>query len=254
VNEVAVTPGAGRMAVRQAPTVAGPSVGSQAGRVVAVPGVGLRFPGRLPFDTCLGVVRQLSAVVRSSAWCPGDWLANGQRAYGSRYREALERTGVDYQTLRNCAWVARRFTLSRRRGTLSFGHHAEVASLPDAEQDFWLRKAEKHCRPTSKLRQRACAGLRVRGGVLAAGPAGPARAGSVGPRDPQGMVWVHLSAEQARLWEQAAGQQGLALPAWAVQVLDRAARDLLHHQHTAGGTVMRCAGQPSPPARKRRPR
>jgi hypothetical protein len=41
----------------------------------------------------------------------------------------------------NYAWVARRFAMSRRRDTLSFGHHAEVAALPEPEQDFWLREA-----------------------------------------------------------------------------------------------------------------
>jgi hypothetical protein len=41
------------------------------------------------------------------------------------------------------AWVARRFSISRRRGTLSFQHHAELASLPESEQDEWLDRAEK---------------------------------------------------------------------------------------------------------------
>src|ERR1051326_8451393 len=60
------------------------------GRVVVVPGTGLQFPQRLPFDAWLAVGRQLSAVASSSAWCLGDWLAYGQQAYGGRYREAVE--------------------------------------------------------------------------------------------------------------------------------------------------------------------
>src|SRR6266536_1438757 len=59
----------------------------------------------------------------------GAWLAHGQAAYRSRYRTAIEQTGLDYQTLRNYAWVAGRFELSRRRDTLSFGRHAEAAAL-----------------------------------------------------------------------------------------------------------------------------
>ena len=43
---------------------------------------------------------------------------------------------LDYQTLRNYAWVARRFAMSRRRDTLSFGHHAEVPALPEPEQGY----------------------------------------------------------------------------------------------------------------------
>ena len=49
---------------------------------------------------------------------------------------------LDYQTLRNYAWVARRFPAGRRRAGVSFAHHAEVARLPEPEQDYWLRRAE----------------------------------------------------------------------------------------------------------------
>src|SRR5258708_17923604 len=108
---------------------------------VVVPRVGLVLPARLQFEAWLGVGAQLAAAAASSAWCLGDWLVYGQTAYGGRYRDAVERTGLDYQTLRNYAWVAGRFELSRRRDSLSFGHHADVAALPGPEQDFWLRKA-----------------------------------------------------------------------------------------------------------------
>jgi hypothetical protein len=84
-------------------------------------------------------------VASSSAWCLGDWLNYGQSAYPGRYQDAIEGTSLDYQTLRNYAWVARRFSLSRRRDRISFGQHAEVAALPEPEQDFWLRKAEELC-------------------------------------------------------------------------------------------------------------
>ena len=40
----------------------------------------------------------------------------------------------------------------RRRDSLSFGHHAEVAALPEAEQDYWLRKAEQLGWPVKRLR------------------------------------------------------------------------------------------------------
>ena len=71
-----------------------------------------------------------------AAWCLGDWLVFGEQAYAGRYRQAIERTSLDYQTLGNYAWVAKRFSLSRRRDELSFGHHSEVAALPEPEQDF----------------------------------------------------------------------------------------------------------------------
>jgi hypothetical protein len=59
-------------------------------------------------------------------------------SYGRRYKEAVAATGLDYQTLRNYAVVARRFELSRRPDNLPFQYHAEVGSLSDYEQDHWL--------------------------------------------------------------------------------------------------------------------
>lgn len=201
---------------------------------MVVPGIGLRFPRQLPFEAWLGVGRQLSAVVASSAWCLGDWLVFGQQAYGGRYREALERTGLDYQTLRNYAWVARRFEVSRRQATLSFGHHAEVAALPQPEQDFWLRKSEEFGWSISQLRQEVRASLRERKN----GQAGvdSARHGETSDSsetdacqyaDRQVMVRVCLTPEQAKLCEQAAGRRRLAVAVWAAQILDQAARDSL---------------------------
>jgi hypothetical protein len=86
----------------------------------------------------------------------------GEQAYAGRYRQAIKRTSLDYQTLRNYAWVARRFAMSRRRDTLSFGHHAEVAALPEPEQDFWLRKAEEHRWPVKHLRRQVRVSLAER--------------------------------------------------------------------------------------------
>lgn len=40
--------------------------------------------------------------------------------------------------------------MSRRRDTLSFGHHAEVAARAEPEQDYWLRQAEEHCWPVKR--------------------------------------------------------------------------------------------------------
>ena len=204
---------------------------SQSGRHVVVPGIGLRFPRQLPFEAWLGVGRQLSGVVASSAWYLGDWLVFGQQAYRGRYREALERTGLDYQTLRNYAWVARRFGLSRRRATLAFGHHAEVAALPEPEQDFWLRKAEEHDWSTAQLRRVVRASLRERGdaqaGVESAGRGETSDPGETGLGQHAGhrvMVRVHLTSEQAVLCERAAGRQSLTVAAWAAQTLDHAAR------------------------------
>lgn len=78
--------------------------------------VGLQIPAAVSYDTWESAGRRISAVANSSAWCLGDWLVYGQWRYTDRYRRAVDAVGLDYQTLRNYAWVARRFEVSRRMG------------------------------------------------------------------------------------------------------------------------------------------
>jgi len=207
-------PAAGRSAPC-APAVVRP------GPQVMLSGNGLQLPRQLPFERWLSIGRQLSAVSTSAAWCLGDWLVFGERAYAGRYRAAVEQTSLDYQTLRNYAWVANRFALSRRRGTLSFGHHAEVAALADAEQDYWLRKAEEHRWPVKRLRREVRASLAER----SAPQSGQA------PRLQGGQDWIVLRLEirispgQLEACEAAAGRARLSIEAWTVQALEHAARN-----------------------------
>jgi hypothetical protein len=104
---------------------------------------GLELREGIDFDTWNEVGHWLLAISNASAWCLGDWLVYGQRAFGERYRTALAATGLDYQTLRNYAWVARRFPHARRHKKVSFQHHAEVAALPEPAQELWLQRAER---------------------------------------------------------------------------------------------------------------
>jgi hypothetical protein len=200
---------------------------------IGLPGTGLELPPRLAFETWLGIGRQLSAVASSSAWCLGDWLNYGQACYAGRYRDAVEQTCLDYQTLRNYAWVARRFALSRRRDGVSFGHHAEVAALPGPEQDFWLRKADELGWSRNRLRGQVRASLRER----EAGPAltGPGQPGTPGqesqPPGGQHRILVTLSAEQLELCRHAAAREHLSLQSWAARTLDHAARHTAHDDH-----------------------
>jgi hypothetical protein len=107
----------------------------------------------LPRWQAIGV--RIGAVAGTSAWWLADWAAYGEDRYGAaRYREAVTSTGFTRQTLRNYAWVARRFQVSRRRDELSFAHHAEVASLAEAEQDSWLDRAARGGWSRTELRRR----------------------------------------------------------------------------------------------------
>src|SRR5215208_6409445 len=101
-------------------------------------GCGLQLRLGMSFKEWTTLGCRLSRVSSASAWALGDWLLFGQRSFRRRYRTALQETNLDYQTLRNYAWVAGRFQPARRRDRLSFQHHAEVASMPEAEQELWL--------------------------------------------------------------------------------------------------------------------
>jgi hypothetical protein len=170
----------------------------------------LRLREGMSFDAWLAVGRRIARVANTSAWAVGDWLVFGERSYGERYRTALAATDLDYQTLRNYAWVARRFPVSRRRDTVSFQHHAEVASLTDPEQDLWLRRTEVNGWSRNELRRRLSA---------ARAPAVPA---------PDRVVRMSVAATREQHWRRAAGRANLTLQQWLRTVADAAAeqRDL----------------------------
>src|SRR3954454_2728786 len=117
----------------------------------------LQLENEMTFESWLVIGRRLSRITNASPWWLGDWLIYGRRAYGERYKAALDVTDLDYQTLRNYAWVARSFPVSRRRDKLSFQHHAEVAALPEPEQDLWLQRADAARWSKSELRRRISA-------------------------------------------------------------------------------------------------
>jgi hypothetical protein len=78
---------------------------------------------------------------RVNNWWVGDWIRYGNARWGEKYTEAAKVTGLDAKTLRNIAYVASRFRLSRRRDNLTWTHHAELAALPPDRQDQWLERA-----------------------------------------------------------------------------------------------------------------
>ncbi|MFJ9773512.1 LmbU family transcriptional regulator [Kitasatospora sp. NPDC101157] len=168
----------------------------------------LALPARLPIDMWTRIGQDLGAAADSVTWWLGDWLVYGQDRYPERYRRAIDETALDYQTLRNYAWIARKFPPGRRRPALSMQHHAEVASLDPEVQDNWLDRAQQGGWSRNELRRRIRA---------ATTPDTGARPLS---------VELRLAVTQARrgLWEDAADRANCDLSAWMLAVLDAAAR------------------------------
>jgi hypothetical protein len=208
-------------ASRQLPRMAG----TLSGNITMIPKKGLEFSRSTSFDSWLRLGRQLSALSTSSAWCLGDWLLYGIANYEGRYREAIEQTSLDYQTLRNYAWVANRFSLSRRREKLSFGHHTEVAALPTPEQDFWLRKAEELGWSVKRLRQEVRCSIKERSSCEDGQPERPLDEGQSELQVVK--LQVDVSPEQLEVCRAAASSAGLSLAEWVALTLEDAARQVL---------------------------
>jgi hypothetical protein len=166
----------------------------------------LQLPPHLPVDAWQRIGEQIGAISDCSAWWLGDWLVYGQDVHPDRYRRAVAETSLDYQTLRNYAWVARRFSSARRRDNLSFQHHAEVAALPEAEQDHWLDFAARLKWSRNKLREQ------VRWSRDDADAAETIRS-----------IQVSVALIQQRRWQQAAENDNDSLAKWIVRVVDEAA-------------------------------
>jgi hypothetical protein len=174
---------------------------------VLVSRVGLRIASAVDYETWVRAGLRIAETHDSSTWCLGDWLVYGQEHYEKRYGEAVEAIGLDYQTLRNYAWVARRFPLYRRRRCLSFQHHAEVAALPEREQDHWLSLAEQFGWSRNALRRNVRAAREAGGNVARS----------------QVVQKIGATRVQIERWRLAAARSNRNLESWIVYQLDEAA-------------------------------
>jgi N6-adenosine-specific RNA methylase IME4 len=119
----------------------------------AVTTTALTLPADLSFERWEQVGETLGRIGRAHQWWIGDWINFGERAYGEKYAQAIEDTGLDYQTTANLAWVAGKVQSSWRQETLSWSHHQEVAKLEPAEQKRWLKRAVAEGWSSKELRR-----------------------------------------------------------------------------------------------------
>lgn len=178
---------------------------------VDLPVLAKRTELRLPDDLMLAdwchIGTQLLTIADSSSWWTGDWLVFGYEKYPDRYQRAMRDTSLDYQTLRNYAWVARAFEPSRRRDALSFQHHMEVAALAPSEQDHWLDFAERLKWSRNQLRQQIRANRNHE---------------QPGENTRRISLQLALSPERYDRWTTAAERDNRDLQDWIVGVLDDA--------------------------------
>ncbi|MFF9399931.1 LmbU family transcriptional regulator [Streptomyces sp. NPDC014744] len=169
----------------------------------------LILPARMPLEEWKRLGQQIFLITDSSAWWLGDWLVYGQETFPDRYRRAVRETSLDYQTLRNYAWVARNIRPGRRHSALSFQHHAEVVALPENEQDSWLGRAEEQHWSRNQLRSAIRSARALPAAHRGAAPVG---------------IQMTVAPERQRLWQGAANRRQCDLLEWIALTLDKAAQ------------------------------
>ncbi len=137
--------------------------------ILSVPGIDwedgrLAIKIALPFQHWASITEATARMARNNGWWLGDAWNYGEQYYGEDVAQIIEPpkngekhgtiAGLSELTVRNSAWVCRRFPPDQRTyaDTLSFGHHYTVAKLcyerPDlaerllaqAAREGWKRK------------------------------------------------------------------------------------------------------------------
>ena len=107
--------------------------------------VGLMVPKeKVPVEKWLSYGAQLRTIQGAVRWAIGDWLNYGESRYGEMYSQAYTLFGeYSESSVRNMRRVAEYIPLVRRRTTVSWSAHSEIASLPQVEQEQWLDELER---------------------------------------------------------------------------------------------------------------
>jgi hypothetical protein len=190
--------------------------------------LGLRIPPGTSQQVWLTIGRRLAKQHLNLPWRIGDWAFYGEGEYSKSYDEMCEVTGLEYQTLRNYAWVAGRFIVSRRRDNVSFSHHMEVASLgSDVEQDKWLDKAVQEGWSSKELRKALSEGLAGGGPSTNEPPAETSiKDQNLGPSENAFLastleaLRMTIDIDDAREISARADLEGISASAWLRRLLD----------------------------------
>lgn len=87
--------------------------------------------------------RSLIGIGEALPWNLGDYILAMEKKHGESYAQIAHDAGFNPHSGQNLARVAERIARSRRRESLPWAIHAEVANLEPKEQDGWLDQAEK---------------------------------------------------------------------------------------------------------------
>jgi len=115
--------------------------------------VGLIFDKFISYDEWGNIGQLLNQIEGATQWWIGDWLNYGEFKWGEKYKEAEEKTGFNYDYIRNLKYVSENIEFVRRHTNLTWAHHREVTSLKPDSQDYWLNRAELETWNVKELRR-----------------------------------------------------------------------------------------------------
>jgi len=118
----------------------------------AITNTSLTLPPHIPYSQCEALAAMFGQLHRTSAWLIGDLLNHIERVYGETYAQAAEVTGLSKGALMNYTSVCSHIPRSRRRATVPFSTHMEVAYLDPPEQERWLKEADTNKWTKEELR------------------------------------------------------------------------------------------------------
>ena len=165
---------------------------------------GLEITTDLPFNEWRRLMELLLETNDRALWSIGDARLYGER-YGKEYAEALDELDARSRALPTGMRVARSFSADRRR-QLSFEMHEVVAGLEEDEQERWLDDAERQGWSRRQLQFSYIDSI---------------------ARAPVPAISVKAIGELHTLCVRAAEAKGMDPKEWALQVLERAAREAL---------------------------
>jgi len=99
------------------------------------------------------VGKDLGRINQGLLWWIGDWLNYGERAYGESYAQAMEVTGKAYATVKQAAYIAKKFPPEVRREGVTFSHYGVIAGLPDDIGDRLIKLAEGNQWSVTELKE-----------------------------------------------------------------------------------------------------
>ena len=115
--------------------------------------LGVQFEGEVPEHAVDDLLKKAGTVARGCLFIIGDAINFACGNYGEKYEHWRGLTGLEYQTLMNASWIARKIEISLRRENLTYDHHKLVARLEPDEQKRWLDTATEQNMSSRRLRK-----------------------------------------------------------------------------------------------------